>query len=315
VKRRDLLIGSFAVLGSAALSAGGVAVGLSSLLPAPKVEASDEPPAAKLHAAASTGATSTHAAPVANAHGAATGEAPHWGYEGATGPARWGDLDPANAACKVGGAQSPIDLNGAVQLPSLQPLNLSYGPTRVKISHNGHTYQVNYDKGSSLVFNGKRYDLLQFHYHTPSEHTLAGKVFPMEVHFVHQAADKSLAVIGVLMAEGAPNTFLASFWDKLPRVKSDVDTNIMLNALDALPKEVAAAPTAAGKQGQRAMTIEDYYTYAGSLTTPPCSETVSWLVLRRPIEVSKAQIAAFREVFPMNSRPTQPIGPRTLLLT
>jgi carbonic anhydrase len=162
--------------------------------------------------------------------------------------------------------------------------------------NNGHTFQVDTDKGSSLTLDGKRFDLLQFHFHTPSEHTLDSKSFPLELHLVHQAADKNLAVIGILLAEGAPNMVLSKFWDRLPKSPGELDTGQTIDVRDLLPRNV-----------------DDYLTYSGSLTTPPCTESVRWIVLRRPVDVSKSQIATFRAAFPMNARPTQPIGARLIL--
>jgi carbonic anhydrase len=198
--------------------------------------------------------------------------------------------------CKQGGAQSPIDLANPLRVPALAGLQLNYVPTRLKLTNNGHTIQVNYDKGSSLTLDGKRYELLQFHFHTPSEHMLDGKSFPLELHLVHQAADKNLAVIGVMMTEGAPHTLLTKFWERLPRSAGEVDTNLTFNVQELLPRS-----------------LDDYFTYSGSLTTPPCTESVRWIMLRRPVEVSKTQIAAFRSIFPMNARPVAPIGARIVL--
>jgi carbonic anhydrase len=196
----------------------------------------------------------------------------------------------------MGGSQSPVDLVGALQVPGLESLQLNYQPSKVVLTNNGHTLQVNYDKGSSLTFAGKRFELVQYHFHTPSEHTLEGRSYPLELHLVHQATDKSLAVVGVLIAEGAPHSALLKFWNRLPKTPSEVDTGTSISARDLLPRST-----------------DDYYTYPGSLTTPPCSENVTWIVLRHQVEASKAQIAAFREVFPMNARPTSLLGARILL--
>jgi carbonic anhydrase len=246
-------------------------------------------------------AAGEHGAAAADPHGApakaaAAHAGPHWEYEGATGPDKWGDLEPASAVCKQGGAQSPIDLDVALRVPALPGLKLSYGQTKVKLVNNGHTFQVNTDKGSSLTIDGKKYDLLQFHFHTPSEHTIEGRSYPLELHLVHQASDKNLAVIAVMMAEGAPNMLLAKFWERLPRNEGEAETGVSIAVQDLLPRN-----------------FDDYFTYSGSLTTPPCTESVRWIVLKRPVEVSKAQIAAFRAVFPNNARPTQPLGARFVL--
>jgi carbonic anhydrase len=205
-------------------------------------------------------------------------------------------MDPANAVCKLGGAQSPIDLTNPLRVAALASVQVDYASTKVKVTNNGHTFQINADKGSSVKMEGKRFDLLQFHFHTPSEHTLDGKPFPLELHLVHQAADKTLAVIGVLLTEGATNTVLGRFWDRLPKAQGEVDTSVSIEVKDLLPRG-----------------LDDYFTYSGSLTTPPCTESVRWVVLKQPVQISKSQIASFRAVFPMNARPTMPLGARYLL--
>jgi carbonic anhydrase len=205
-------------------------------------------------------------------------------------------MDPANAVCKLGGAQSPVDLANPLRVAALAGLQVEYVSTRVKVTNNGHTFQINADKGSSLKIEGKRFDLLQFHFHTPSEHTLDGKAFPLELHLVHEAADKSLAVIGVLMTEGTTNTVLGRFWDRLPKSQGEVDSGVTIDVKDLLPRAT-----------------DDYFTYSGSLTTPPCTESVRWIVLKQPSQLSKSQIATFKAVFPMNARPTMPLGARYLL--
>jgi carbonic anhydrase len=164
------------------------------------------------------------------------------------------------------------------------------------VTNNGHTFQVNVDKGSSLTLDGKRFDLLQFHFHTPSEHTVDGKAFPMELHLVHQAADKNLAVIGVMLAEGGPNTTLARFWERMPRQAGESDSGATIELKDLLPRST-----------------DDYFTYAGSLTTPPCTESVRWIVLQQPLQLSRSQILTFRAVFPNNARPAMPLGARHIL--
>jgi carbonic anhydrase len=156
--------------------------------------------------------------------------------------------------------------------------------------------QVNTDTGSSVMIDGKRFDLVQFHFHTPSEHTVDGKAFPLELQLVHQAADKSLAVVSVLMTEGTSNPVLGRFWDRLPKSPGEIDTGVSISLKDLLPRAT-----------------DDFFTYWGSLTTPPCSESVRWIVLKQPLQVSKSQIAAIRSVFPMNARPTVPLGARYLL--
>jgi carbonic anhydrase len=282
MNRRTLLLG-FGIVGATALSGGGTVYALNTLGLAPRASAPDALAPAK---------------PAEHGTSKPSEQIAHWSYEGATGPDRWGELDPANAMCTQGGAQSPIDLANAMRVAALPGLQLDYGSTRVKVTNNGHTFQVNVDKGSSFKVDGKRFDLLQFHFHTPSEHTIDGQTFPLEVHLVHQAADKSLAVIGVMLAEGgsSPNAVLGKFWERLPRSPGEADSGVSIEVKDLLPR-----------------VIDEYYTYSGSLTTPPCAETVRWIVLKQPVQVSRAQVATFRSVFPNNARPAMPLGARFLL--
>jgi carbonic anhydrase len=272
VKRRDLLIGAVALLGSAGAT-GAAATNLLNANSAPRT-------------------------PLATPGGTIDDHAPpeHWSYGGATGPDRWSELDAANSLCNLGGAQSPIDLANPLRVPNLPGLHIDYRSTRVTLTNTGHTIQVNYDAGSSLTVDGRRFALVQFHFHTPSEHTIDGVGFPMELHLVHQAAADLLAVIGVVLVEGRSNAALASFWERMPRNPGAVNSGARINAQELLPPE-----------------LDDYFTYSGSLTTPPCTESVRWIVLRRPMEISHAQISAFREIFGANARPAVPVGARLVL--
>jgi carbonic anhydrase len=293
MNRRTLLLG-VGMLGATALSGGGTVYALNALGMVPKPAPVPDPPpqtAPPAHGAPTTASSAEAHAPAATA-----GAEAHWGYEGPTGPEKWAEMDPANAVCKLGGAQSPIDLTNPLRVAALAGLQVDYASTKVKVTNNGHTFQINADKGSSVKMEGKRFDLLQFHFHTPSEHTLDGKPFPLELHLVHQAADKNLAVIGVLLSEGTPNTVLGRFWERLPKAPGEVDTGVSIDLKDLLPRAT-----------------DDYFTYSGSLTTPPCTESVRWVVLKQPLQISKAQIASFKSVFPMNARPTMPLGARYLL--
>jgi carbonic anhydrase len=221
---------------------------------------------------------------------------PHWEYEGnVDGPAQWGSLDTRFAACNQGRAQSPIDLKAPLT-GNLTNIKFNYQPSALNIFNNGHTVQVNYDAGSSITFNETPYDLLQFHFHHPSEHTLDGKVFDMEVHFVHRSEAGSLAVVGVMITEGKENEALKSVFDNLPAAVGDPQpSDLMTDAAQIIPQNAG------------------YYTYSGSLTTPPCTEGVRWLVLDQPIELSAAQIEAFGKLFELDARPVQPLNDRDLL--
>ncbi|HKV06569.1 MAG TPA: carbonic anhydrase family protein [Thermoanaerobaculia bacterium] len=216
-----------------------------------------------------------------------------YSYEGATGPEHWWEIcPPANYVCKAGTRQSPIDLPTAPEGP-LPRLAFKYRPTAFEVENNGHTIEVKVAPGSFLRIGQERYKLVQFHFHTPSEHKLQGQTYPMELHFVHRNALGELAVVGVFLREGAANPVIQEIWDHIldeaaPAVKHEEE----LNPKDLLPAD------------------RSYYRYAGSLTTPPCTEGVRWHVLDTPIEVSAAQIEEFRDLFPLNARPVQPLNGR-----
>jgi carbonic anhydrase len=219
----------------------------------------------------------------------------HWSYEGAGGPDKWGDLDPANRVCSAGSQQSPLDIGQTVRA-QLTPLRFAWGKRADTIVNNGHTIQVNFADNSTLTAPSGGYKLVQLHFHRPSEHLIGGKNFPMEVHFVHANTSGGLAVVGVLMATGRSNRvfnkIISTMPDKEgPPVKADsaIDPNGLLP-----PRQ-------------------SYYRYSGSLTTPPCSETVDWHLLTDPIQVAEADVARFAKLYPMNARPTQKIDRRFVL--
>lgn len=225
-----------------------------------------------------------------------SGEHAHWTYEGEEGPEFWGEIDPQYSLCAVGRAQSPIDIAGG-QGVDLQDITFNYQPSTIQMVNNGHTIQVSYDAGSSITYNETDYALLQFHFHHPSEHTLAGETFDMELHLVHQDTNGGLAVVGVLLQAGEEtNQSLAPIFDNLPTTANEaVAIRGTINAADFLPAEHL------------------YYTYTGSLTTPPCTQGVRWLVLQEPVEISAEQMEAFAALFEMNARPVQPLNNRDLL--
>ena len=222
-------------------------------------------------------------------------EGAHWSYEGAQGPSHWGDLDAASKVCSIGSQQSPIDIELPIEA-ELPPLKIQWAKSADTIINNGHTIQLNAAPGSTLKLGDDEYKLVQFHFHRPSEHLVDGKRYPMEAHFVHQHASGRLAVVGVLMTAGkenpAFNKVVTTMPDKEgPAVKADpaIDPN------GFLPDDL------------------DYYRYNGSLTTPPCAETVEWLLLTEPIEVSDADIARFAKLYAMNARPVQKDNRRFVL--
>ena len=221
---------------------------------------------------------------------------PHWTYEGEEGPSHWGELDESYAVCGTGQSQSPVDV-ASVSEQDLNNISFHYQPSAVNILNNGHTVQVNYDPGSYIELDNTRYDVVQFHYHAPSEHTVDGESFPAELHIVHRNADGNLAVVGILLKEGTENAAYQPFISNLPAEKTDVkDAGVTINAMDLLPS------------------VGTTFRYSGSLTTPPCSEGVNWLLMTTPIELSAQQLTALDTLFEGgNNRPVQPINDRTLI--
>jgi len=225
-------------------------------------------------------------------------EGKHWAYGGHVGPGEWGTLDKAFATCKLGKVQSPIDIRGpkAADLPAIK---FDYKPSPLRVIDNGHTIQVNYAPGSSIEVGGTRYELVQFHFHKPSEESIDGKRRDMVAHFVHKDASGKLAVVAVLLQTGAANPVVAALWNNLPAHKeSEVDVKgAQIDPADLLPRD------------------RGYYTFEGSLTTPPCSEGVRWFVLKTPMTVAASELTAFARLYPMNARPTQPLNGRTVEAT
>lgn len=224
-------------------------------------------------------------------------EGAHWSYEGATGPAKWGDLDAASKVCSIGLQQSPIDIVAPIksQLPALK---LNWPKVADTIVNNGHTIQLNFAAGGTLTLGDKKFNLLQVHFHRPSEHMIAGKSFPMEAHFVHRAESGGLAVVGVLMSTGKPNAAFAKVVANMPAKEGPpVKADPGFNPNDLLPKKLS------------------YYRYSGSLTTPPCSETVEWLLLTNVTTVAETDVAAFAKLYPMNARPVQQDNRRFVLVS
>ena len=210
----------------------------------------------------------------------------HWSYEGATGPEKWGGLDAADAACSAGGQQSPIDITATISARQ-PPLKIGWTKRPDTIVNNGHTIQLGFAEGNTLDVGERRYALKQFHFHHPSEHLVEGKRFAMEVHFVHAGTD-GMAVVGVLVVAGKPNAMFKKIVSTMPREEGS-----------PVPADPAIDP------GGLLPTRRAYYHYEGSLTTPPCSETVDWIVLTHPIEVDEVDIARFSKLYPMNARPVQ----------
>ena len=221
--------------------------------------------------------------------------APHWSYAGNTGAEHWGELQPDFKVCQLGLEQTPIDLTSAMK-GEAAAVALDYKPLALRIVNNGHTIQVNADAGSTCTIGVAKFDLLQFHFHHPSEHLLAGKPFDLECHFVHKSSAGDLAVVGVFVRPGAKNTALQSIFDAMPKSEGpELRAAGSIDPAGLLPKS------------------NSYFRYMGSLTTPPCSEGLTWTVFREPIEASADQIKQFAQLFPNNARPVQSRNRRFLI--
>ncbi len=219
----------------------------------------------------------------------------HWTYEGDEGPAHWGQME-GFGLCGSGKNQSPVDVRDAVAA-KLSPLSFKYDSQAADVFNNGHTVQVTYAPGSKLSLDSHDYELKQFHFHAPSENLLNGKQFPLEVHFVHADAAGNLSVVGVFVEAGPANVALTKLAKDLPVHAGDK------HGLDV---KVAAA--------ELMPTSRDYYRFSGSLTTPPCSEGVNWLVLKQPVTASEQQIKQFHAAMgDDNARPVQPLNARVIV--
>ena len=224
------------------------------------------------------------------------GQATHWGYSGAEGPEHWGKLDPGFTACSEGKNQSPINLTGFIE-SDLKPIDIHYDAGGKEIINNGHSVQVNYTAGSKISVDGHEFELKQFHFHAPSENHINGKSYPMEAHLVHADEAGNLAVIAVMFTQGEANNVIANAWSHMPGYAGGRGSfSASVSAEGILPSN------------------RDYYRFNGSLTTPPCSEGVWWLVMKEPVTASKDQIEKFAQVMQHpNNRPIQPANARPVL--
>jgi carbonic anhydrase len=227
---------------------------------------------------------------------------PHWSYAGDEGPAHWGDLSPDFGLCKSGSQQTPIDLPASAEADHAASLAFAYHAFPMSLLNNGHTLQVVAAAGSSVVVGptpADRYELVQFHFHSPSEHTLAGKAFDLELHLVHKNAAGKLLVVGLLFQKGQENPVLAPIFARAP---TEVGKDPVAQGQEVVdPTPIVPAKSA-------------YFHYTGSLTTPPCTEGVEWYVVSTPGEVSDAQVARYQSLFHgATNRPVQPRGDRKVV--
>ncbi|MBL8348205.1 MAG: carbonic anhydrase family protein [Rubrivivax sp.] len=259
--------------------------------PAPGAASAHAPAAARRTAGAAAGGKGHGGT---GAHGA-HGQAPHWGYEGSAGPTAWGALKPEFGLCANGQRQSPIDIRGGLAV-DLEPVKFDYRPSAFSVIDNGHTVQVNLPPGNAIEVGGRRYELVQFHFHRPSEERIDGRQFEMSLHLVHKDPTGRLAVVGVLLGKGPAHPAVQTVWNNLPLERNEESpARAQIDPGHLLPED------------------RRYFTYMGSLTTPPCSEGVQWVVMRTPVTLTPEQIELFARIYPMNARPAQPVAGRRIM--
>jgi carbonic anhydrase len=224
------------------------------------------------------------------------GDPPHWDYEGAEGPENWGKLAPDFALCGTGANQSPINITHAVKAEH-RPIRFAYTTTATDVVNNGHTVQTNFAPGSKMFIDGQEFELKQVHFHAPSENQIEGHSFPMEGHLVHADKDGNLAVVAVMFEQGKKNPAIAKLFAEMPANAGDKAAfKGTLKAEELLPKG------------------RDYFRFSGSLTTPPCSEGVLWLVMKQPVTAEPAQVEVFSHALHhTNNRPIQALHSRSVL--
>ncbi|VEB95185.1 Carbonic anhydrase precursor [Cedecea lapagei] len=224
--------------------------------------------------------------------------ASHWGYEGDSAPEHWGELDDAYKTCIKGMNQSPINIDSTVKA-HLAPLQTNYSEGPVTLSNNGHTLQAGEkaETSDSITLDGRAWTLQQFHFHAPSENTVHGKKFAMEMHLVHKNTEGGLAVVAVMFDKGAANAELQKIWGVMPGyVGQNITMKPDLNLNKLLPED------------------KSYWRFSGSLTTPPCSEGVTWLVLKHPLTLSSEQLEKFTHAMHHdNNRPVQSLNGRLIV--
>ncbi|RDU73672.1 carbonic anhydrase family protein [Helicobacter aurati] len=220
----------------------------------------------------------------------------HWSYSGSTGPKVWGDLDESYASCKTEKFQSPINIldSETIKVNANFSLKKTYANYSSNIVNNGHTVQVGFNGDNSLAFNDVDYKLIQLHFHTPSENQVNGKSYPAEVHLVHKDSEGNILVIGIFITEGKANPALQSIIKAVPN-KVNVTKPF---------KDIALQTLLPQKMG--------YYEFQGSLTTPPCSGNVTWVVMQESIQASKSQLQALHKILKDNARDIQPLNGRTV---
>lgn len=245
------------------------------------------PPSASAAGRAAASASADGVASAAKARG-------EWSYSGDTGPAHWASLKPEFAQCGKGQRQSPIDIHDGIPV-ELDPIAFDYRPTAFRVIDTGHTVQVNMAPGNRITVNGRRHELVQFHFHRPSEERLNGKQFDMVVHLEHKDIEGKLAIVAILISEGKGHPLVQQVWNNLPLEKFTEQHGLAtIDLSQILPEQ------------------RQYVTYMGSQTTPPCQEGVLWMVMKQPVTASTEQMATFARLHPMNARPVQPTAGRLI---
>jgi carbonic anhydrase len=248
------------------------------------------PQASRQYIRAKAAALTGHETPDAGS----TGEA-HWSYDGDTGPQAWARLKPDFNVCAIGKRQSPINIEDSATLQGpAEPILFNYSPSYGTVVNNGHTIQVDLSGNNSITVRGSNYKLVQFHFHSPSEEQVNYKRFAMVAHLVHKNDEGQLAVVAVLLEQGTANPLIDKVWTYMP-----LDTNDRVR----IPRDLL-------NMNELLPTDQRYYQFMGSLTTPPCSEGVLWMVLKQPVQLSKAQFRLFTQLYPNNARPVQPLNAR-----
>jgi carbonic anhydrase len=221
----------------------------------------------------------------------------HWAYAGKGGPQAWGQLKPEFNVCAIGKRQSPINIEDSYTLQGpAEPLHFNYQPSTGTVVNNGHTVQVNVEGNNTLTVRGSVYHLVQFHFHTPSEEQVNYRSYAMVAHLVHKNAEGELAVVAVLLDPGEANALIDKVWTYMPLDVGD-EVRMPAGLLDMnqlLPKD------------------QRYYQFLGSLTTPPCTEGVLWMVIKQPTQISAPQLRLFQQLYPSNARPVQAVNGRPI---
>jgi carbonic anhydrase len=262
-------------------------------VPAPAHPTAHKAKTSSTHSSSAKAAADAHRAALPDGHSVAA-HAPHWDYQGEGGPQAWAQLKNEFATCATGKRQSPIDIRDGIKV-QLDSVQFDYRSSNFRVLDNGHTVQVNVSPGNFIEVTGKRFELVQFHFHRPSEERINGRLFDMVAHLVHKDIEGRLAVVAVLLDRGNAQPLVQAIWNNLPLEKGDeVIARLPLDLNELLP------------------TDRSYYTYMGSLTTPPCSEGVLWMVMKTPVTISAEQIAIFSRLYPMNARPIQSASGRLI---